>query len=83
MTDVQLSWKTIYDLINHVLRERHEFADQNQLTSDNIENITMMDAHLDIMVAEIDHFYEKRSKMPRIKTNTKSCNKQERKADSM
>lgn len=62
-TDVQVSWKTIYDRFNRLIAERKETNQTNELTSGNVEGCpSSLDHELDSMIQDIDHFEEGKKK---------------------
>lgn len=76
-SNVQLSWKTLYDGFNRIIIKRRESARNNALQSGNVETITQFEQDLDSMISEVDHFEERKNKKLEEVTNKQSSRPQE------
>lgn len=61
-SNVQLSWKTLYDLFNSIVTERPESARNNALRSGNVEIITQFEQDLNSTISGVDYFEEGKNK---------------------
>lgn len=83
MPDVQLSWKTIHDLMNYLVSEIRESSKRNALIFGDVVTVNVMDVEIIIMNPDIDQLDEKkRKRKPRTKTKKQSWKNQERNCDS-
>lgn len=55
---VQLLWKPVYDCFNRIFAEPRDAIRHKELSSGNVESITVFEQKIDALIEEIEPFEE-------------------------